>query len=102
MIARDGVAAILDRLTARRPGGDPLGFFAFGAEMGTGDWLALVGLVLGCWAVLARWMLNITRALARLEDLAADQRGIKKMVDRNTRDISQARERLGVLESLVK
>jgi len=67
--------------------------------MTTGDWLALTGIILGCWAVLARWMLSITRALARLEDLAELQRGIKKMVERNTREISQARERIGVLES---
>lgn len=64
--------------------------------------MALVGLVLGCWAVMARWMLNITRALARLEDLAEDQRGLKKIVDRHSRDISSARERIGVLESRVK
>jgi hypothetical protein len=70
--------------------------------MTTGDWLILTGIILSCWAFLARWMLNITRALARLEDLAADQRGIKKMVDRNSRDISNSRERIGVLESLAK
>ena len=70
--------------------------------MTTGDWIALVGIILGCWAALARWMLQITRALARLEDLADDQRGLKKAVDKNTRAISSARERIGVLESLVK
>jgi len=91
------------RLTAHRPGGSDLrAVSAFGAAMTTGDWLALVGIILGCWAALARWMLQITRALARLEEIADDMRGIKKMVDRNTRDISTARERIGVLESLVK
>lgn len=88
-------------MTAQRPGGYlPRGCFAFGAGMTTGDWLALVGIILGCWAALARWMLQITRALARLEEIADEQRGIKKLVDRNTRDISNARERIGVLESL--
>ena len=81
---------------------DRPGRFAFGAEMTTGDWIALVGIILGCWAALARWMLQITRALARLEDIADDQRGLKKAVDKNTRAISSARERIGVLESLVK
>ena len=86
-----------------RPSGAPHGLFVFGAgSMTTGDWLALVGLIVGCWVALARRMLQITKCLARLEDLAEDQRGIKKSVDRNTRDISSARERIGVLESLVK
>jgi len=70
--------------------------------MTTGDWVALVGLMFGSWLALARWMLQITRALARLEDLADDLTGVKKVVDRNTRDISSARERIGVLESRVK
>lgn len=89
-------------MTARRPGGYTLGRSAFGALMTTGDWVALVGLMFGSWLALARWMLQITRALARLEDLADDLTGVKKVVDRNTRDISSARERIGVLESRVK
>ena len=69
--------------------------------MTTGDWIALVGILATSWLALARWMLQITKALARLEDMADDIRGVKKLVDRNTRDISAARERIGVLESRI-